>query len=249
MEQIIDLEQVKAAMQTLRSQGERISRRNVRRFLGGGGMSTIHRLMKDIEELEDLQTKAAHNNLSDALLKTILKEIEAQVELATAACRERIKQLETRESEAVEDLTLMEQQHAELQAKQTALASQLDELQNQSDRAMAAAEQTIHQLRLANSELDDNCDQLRQIIETEKIERAKTKLQLEAAEQAAGKAENQAEQFAKEIQKLTRLNTDMEKKVAASSQKAADLREALTKAEKRIHSLEQRLEFARDGTT
>jgi chromosome segregation ATPase len=242
MEQIIDLEQVKTAMQALRSQGERVSRRNVRRFLGGGGMSTIHRLMKDIEELEDLHTRAAHQTLSDALFKTILKEIASQVEQATAGSREQIKQLEIRESEAIEDLTVMEQQYAKLQAEQTALARQLDEQQNQSAKAMAVAEQTIHQLRLANSDLEEDCDQLLQTIKTEKIAGATTRLQLEAANQAAGKAENQAEKCAKEIQQLIRLNTDTEKKVAAATQKAADLREALVKAEKRIRALEQRFE-------
>lgn len=74
----------------------------------------------------------------------------------------------------------------------------------------------------------------------QKIELVKTQLQIETTNQTANNAEEKNTQLLAEIQKQQLTQTETEKRAAISAQRAADLREALAKAEKRIKSLEQK---------
>lgn len=240
MQPSIDLEKVKTAMQTLRSRGERISRRNVRQLLGSGGMSTIHKLMKDIEELDSMQVKISRRGISENFMKAVIQEIDEKINQATADLQEEVRQLQDRETEAIEMLSNIEKENEDLTSELADVAQQFGALQKQSDKEKAVAGETITRLEQTIDQLDEECHQLQQEIEAEKIESVKTQFNLTLTEQSAANAEDQVGDLRREIQKLQKTNAEIEKRSATSAQRATDLREALMKAEKRIDYLERR---------
>ena len=65
----------------MQKHGERISRRNVLAPTGGG-MSTLHKLMSQVEDVEALKASASASVLSESLVNTVLAETGRQVQIA-----------------------------------------------------------------------------------------------------------------------------------------------------------------------
>lgn len=239
MEQTVDLKKIQNAIEHLRAQGERVSRRNVR-SITGGGMSTVHRLMSEVEDFEALQAIAPKDGISEHLHKTILAEIGVQIKQTTEKLHEQIRQLKTREAEALDALAEVEEKNKRLIAELGELTQRVSLLQKSSETAETVTEDIIKRLEQTVTDLNQERQRLNEEKEAVKIKLAKAQLQIETAEKAEKNAEEEVFQQQEKIQKLQQAQIEAEKSSAASVQKATDLREALVKAEKRIRSLEQK---------
>ena len=82
MKSSLTLENVQQAIVQLQQKGERISRRNVL-AITGGGMSTVHRLMIQVEDIDAQKAMAATTGLSTSLLVAINTEIADKVSQTT----------------------------------------------------------------------------------------------------------------------------------------------------------------------
>jgi chromosome segregation ATPase len=238
MEQTVNLKKVQSAILHLRAQGERVSRRNVR-SITGGGMSTVHKLMSEVEDFEALQAIAPKDGISELLHNTILAEMGEQIKQATAKLQEQIRQLQTRESEALDALAEVETINERLEAELEETTQQASQLQKSFETAETVAKDTIDRLEQSIIDLHPERQRCNEDKEATKIELVKTQLQIEAAQQTANNAEEKNVQLLDDIQKQKLTQTETEKRAAISAQRATDLREALVKAEKRIKSLVQ----------
>ncbi|SHJ89820.1 replication region DNA-binding N-term [Malonomonas rubra DSM 5091] len=237
MEQGVNRESVQKAIELLRDHGERVSRRNVRR-LTGGGMSTVHKLMSELEALDSLRELAPKDGISDALQKMILQEIGEQVKHATKKYQEQMGEGEVRERELLEALSdtesVIQNQATELEA----VKAQAEEFKKEAATAQAVSEETIYRFEKTVIELHEERKQQNELIEKLKVDLAKAEQRAERSEESASNAESTIARLHDDVQKLQKTNLEIEKRAAASAQKSSDLREALGKAEKRIKFLE-----------
>ncbi len=241
MKSPITLEAVQQAIANLQQQGERISRRNVL-AITGGGMSTVHRLMIQVEEIDAQKALAAATGLSASLLVAIKSEIDDKVRQVTQLLNEQIQGLKQREQEALDSLSQLEDQAEDLTAN---LQQQTEERwleRSESAKAQTIADHTIAHLQKTLASQQESNRQLTEKGERLGMERARNEHQLAASAAHAMQIENQWIETRKELEHLRNQYADAEKRAAVAKQKAADLREALMKAENRIAVLEEKLE-------
>jgi chromosome segregation ATPase len=239
MEATVNLKSVQAAICQLRDRGERVSRRNVR-SITGGGMSTVHRLMNEAEELERLKT-VDPMALSENFYNAILDEIGMQIKATTSNLQDEIRQLQARELEALEALAEVEEKKDHLAEDIKNKSELATRLQNRIETTKAIANDTILRLEQNISDLQEECIELSETIETLNIQIAKCDLQTSMAKQDADQAEKRFKDLSAAFQAHQKTHSETERTAAASAQKAADLEVALVKAEKRIKVLEQSL--------
>lgn len=241
MKSPITLDAVQQAIATLQEQGERISRRNVL-AITGGGMSTVHRLMIQVEEIDAQKALAATTGLSASLLVAINTEITNKISQNTQLLHDQIQGLKRREQEVLDSLALAEDQAEGLAAHLNEVTQVRDQERSESAKAQAAADHAIAHLQQslihqqeANRQLHDKAEMLGQ-------DNARTAHQLAMAEAHAIKLEKQCDNIRMELEQSRNQYADAEKRAAVAKQKAADLREALMKAESRLAALDDRLE-------
>ena len=237
MEATVNLKSVQAAICQLRERRERVSRRNVR-AITGGGMSTVHRLMNEVEELERLKTVSSMA-ISENLHNAILAEIGLQVQMATSNLQEDIRHLQEKEAEALEALADVEISKESLAEELKSKAELASRLQRKIETVQAISDDTVSRLDRTVSDLQVERTALTESIESMKIQVARSELQVTMAKQDVERAQNEAQKHLADLQKQHKTHAETQKKVAAAVQKAADLRGALVKAEKRIKTLEQ----------
>ena len=213
MEQIVTLAKVQDAISHLQKHGERISRRNVL-ALTGGGMSTVHKLMSQVEDVEALRASAPASVLSDSLVNTILAEIGRQVQIATVTLQEQIKHLKGRETEALEALADVETRNQEITAELAATLKQTDQERANAEKDRAVATEKIQRLEENIFQLEQERNQLAETAEASRIATAKVQLQFEQTGQVAVKAEAQSEKLTTELMKTQKKLAETEKRAA-----------------------------------
>lgn len=232
MEQTVTLDKVQVAMLELRENGERISRRNVR-AITGGGMSTVHRLMSQIQEAEALQNRAI-NNVSTTLQKALFTEIQNQIEKSTSNMMVHIGQLKEREEEALAALAQAEETIATLEAalnetegkvrREHEIVSRAEAtaqaLQGHFDRTLQAAREEIRDLRLD--------------LEVSRAERERSVFQIERLEQELAKTETRVEQLSSELATSRQKVADLEVRASTSKKVVERQRRQIAKMERRL---------------
>lgn len=181
MEQVVTLAKVQEAIKQLRNNGERVSRRNVR-VITGGGMSTVHRLMSQVEEVEAFQAASLDQNISGSLQKAINAEIEMHVKKATEALHVQIRQLKNREDEALEALTRSENRVNGLEGELTELRDTLASERLEAEKRAAVASGKISAM---GKELSDRQAEIRALTDAlreAQIEQAKAQVRFEQIE-------------------------------------------------------------------
>ena len=241
MKTTITLENVQQAIANLQQQGERISRRNVL-AITGGGMSTVHKLMIQVEEIDAQKALAATTGLSASLLAAINTEIADKISQNTQLLHEQIQGLKRREQEALDALALMEDQAEGLAANRKEVTEERDQERSESTKAQAAADHVIAHLQQSLVQQQEDNRTLRDKAEMLGQENARTRHQVAVAEAHAVKLEKQCDDIRTELEQSRNQYADAEKRAAVAKQKAADLREALMKAESRIADLEEKWE-------
>ena len=138
MEQTVTAIKVQEAITQLRHNKERVSRRNVL-AITGGGMSTVHRLMSQLEDADALKASAPADGISANLQNAILAEIGSNVLASTAACQEQIQLLQGRESEALDALVEAETKVETLTAELMINKTQADQHRHRTEKDHAVA--------------------------------------------------------------------------------------------------------------
>jgi hypothetical protein len=78
MEDIVTIEAVKNAIHKLKGEGERVTRRNVL-AVTGGSMSTVHRMMGQIEDMEAKTAASTFGGISESLSNDIREEVARNI--------------------------------------------------------------------------------------------------------------------------------------------------------------------------
>jgi chromosome segregation ATPase len=236
MESTVTLVKVTRAIEHLQQRGERVSRRNVQ-AITGGGMSTVHKLMSQVEDNNALLVTIPAPGISKALQTAIRTEIATEIQNATEVLNAQIHQLQGREVEAIEALAEAEGKAERLSAELKTLRNQTDLVRQDAEKNQAVSAETIGRLEGIIREFDNERRDLNASLESARIEITKAELKLDLANQITEKAEAVAEQQRAEVIKVRKFLVESEKKAAVAWQKVKDLREALTKAEGRIRRL------------
>lgn len=235
MKQTVTIEQVKAAIAQLRENGERVSRKNVI-AITGGSMSTVHRLLVEIEEAEARAAAAPPaEGIDERVQSALLNWIRGRVDEATGGLESKILRLEERETEALESLNTAELRIDALTEEVADAKAQADQERQTAKEAAAAASAKIVELEKVITELRRERQQLIETGAAARTESAKAQLQVERADEAAKKAEAQLHDLGKQLPVAQRA-------AAVAEQHAQDLAEALAKTEVRVHDLENRIE-------
>jgi chromosome segregation ATPase len=196
--------------------------------------------MIQVEEIDAQKALAATTGLSASLLAAINTEIADKISQNTQLLHEQIQGLKRREQEALDALALMEDQAEGLAANLKEVTEERDQERSESTKAQAAADHAIAHLQQslvhqqeANRQLHDKAEMLGQ-------DNARTGHQLAMAEAHAIKLEKQCDNLRTELEQSRNQHADVDKRAAVEKQKAADLHEALMKAESRIAALEEK---------
>lgn len=235
MEEHVTLEKVQSAIRQLRENGERVSRRNVR-DITGGGMSTVHRIMSQIEDQAMLREVLPDEAFSTALRKAIAAEITDHVEKATASFLGQISQLKGREQEALAALTQAEDRVAALG---TALDESRDLVRKDRESARIAAvaaqarQSDLEQL-LQDCRAEEQC--LRSALENARIDKGRAEFQVQQLEKDLDKSAGHAERLVIEVATTRKRLVEVERAAAVAKQQVQDLRKLLTRAERRTCS-------------
>lgn len=237
----LTLENVQQAIAQLQQHGERISRRNVL-AITGGGMSTVHRLMIQVEDIDAHKALAAITGLSASLLLAIKAEIDDKTGQTTHLLNEQIQRMKQRDQESLDSLALMEEQLEGLSVNLKKLTEELKQERSTFAKVQVLADHTNANLHQALAQQQEASRQLTNKIEMRGQENARIGNQLAATEAHALKIEKQWDDTRRELEQSRNQHADAEKRAAVAKQKAADLREALMKAESRTAALEERLE-------
>lgn len=238
----VTIEQVNAAIAQLRERGERVSRKNVLNITGGS-MSTIHRLMGEIEETEARAAAAPlTEGIDERVQGALLNWIHGRVDDATGALEAKIVRLQGRETEALEALGGAETRIEALTDELAAAQAQADQDRQAAKEAAAVAAKEIEGLGKTVEALQIERKQLIEAGAAARTEAAKAELQVDRADAAAEKAET-------ELQALRERLPVAEKAAAVAEQRAVDLETALVKSETRIQELENRIDEIRKMNT
>lgn len=240
MERTITLHKVQAAIRELRDNGERVSRRNVL-AITGGGMSTVHQLMSQVEDLEALQASVPDPNISEELRKVLLVEIGTQVKKATETLQEQIRQLQGREQEALEALAAFEARTEKLSQALMAARGEVEKERLAKEKAGAVAAETIARQEKMVSGLRAEKMQLNSSLESERIELARSRVLLENATQAADTSASKSRSLDAELERTRKTLAETGRRAAAAKQQVLELQKALTKVERRAQRLESYL--------
>jgi len=233
MGETLTLENVRKAMQKLKGEGERVSRRNVL-AVTGGSMSTVHRLMGRIEDIEASEAVMVTTRISDALHKALREEIAQHVQLTTSALEEQIRLLQDREKEALDALAAVELRAEKLSDELETLRHNAGREQQRFEQEHAIAQATIARLENELSRHQADNTQLIEAAEAAKGETARVQLQIERAEKTADKYEARAEKLEVELKKVREDLAQAEQQAAVANQRANDLSDALAKAEQAL---------------
>ncbi|MFO7814020.1 MAG: hypothetical protein R6V21_13730 [Pelovirga sp.] len=241
MKSSLTLEKVQQAVDQLKKQGERISRRNVL-AITGGGMSTVHRLMIQVEEIDAQKALAAATGLSASLLAAINSEIAEKVSQTTQLLHEQIQGLKRREQEAFDFMALMEEQSEALAVNLKESTENREQERADFAKIKATADHAVAHLQQSLAQQQEANQQLREKVEMLGHENARARHQAEVTEAHSFKLEKQLDVIRRELEHSRSQYADAEKRAAVAKQKAADLRETLVKTENRIVVLEEKME-------
>lgn len=236
MEQTVTLAKVQEAMKQLREAGERVSRRNVR-AITGGGMSTVHRLMSEIQEAEFLQASLVDSGISPSLQKAVFEEIQGQTQKATTALYTQIAQLKEREDEALASLTQVEESISYLELGLKEAEDQVQQEREAHQRTEATFQARLLICEQSKQEKQAEIDFLRSALESVKLEKERGAVQIEQLEKALIQSGCREEQLAGELASANLRQADLEKRAAVNRQQMQDQRRQLAKMEKRVENM------------
>jgi chromosome segregation ATPase len=242
MKKTIDYELVKEACKALEVEGSKVTARNINARIGGS-MTTVVRHLKRYQEEVDAAAKSGTTRISEDVLKAIIVEIGKQTEEIQQTAKERVDQAQNREKEVLRELEQSEEQVQSLKGQLCDVNEQLAHQCKDAEKTKALASEKIEGLSAEVQTLRAERQHLIESGEVARTETAKVKLQIERADDATQKAEQENKQLREQVKSLISEKNEAEKIAAVmeakfESEKAttADLRERLNTAYDQIKS-------------
>lgn len=229
MEQGITFEQVQKAMLHLRDQDERVSRRNVR-SITGGGMSTVHKLMRMVEEQESLQNDLFAKEMSDSFLTAFKKEIAVQTKALTEKYEHQVESFQKREQELIEELTDLETKANTFEKKLESLKASTNKDRQQAEKDLAVARESICRLENWVTGYMTERKDIDKVLETVRAENVSRQCNIESLQMTVEKQRSHIDQLTQSLSDSRKELAAAEKKAAVAQQKLADLKDTLAKA-------------------
>jgi len=233
MEQGVTLSKVQDAMQQLRTQGERVSRRNVR-ALTGGSMSTVHRLMSKIQDDDAQKAQQPESLLSPNLVKAIAAELQEKVRIATDALLEQIEQMKEQGEEILAELARAEEKNAALESSLKSSEERVRQGVAELQRVEACyqARETIQKQALQDAR--EEIQSLRSRILDLLLEKERLLSQAEHLEKELSQAMDRERLLAGELDAAREKIVDLEKNAAVTKQQLQEQKRRLAKMGKQV---------------
>lgn len=228
-EATVTLEQVAAAADQIKSEGQKPSVRAIREILGGGSMGTILRLLnrwKEEQILESEKRTTTDDSLDPSITRAISSVLAARVQSAVSEINGRFADLQTETDDLI---TENERQAQEIVEHLRKIESQAEEMAIGTGRIA----QIEAELSLARQERDAKAQESGQA----KTELAKSLLRLESLPNL--EAETQKLQESLRTQEKAR--AESEKEAAVASSRAEDLGRQAEELRGRTESMEREL--------
>lgn len=228
-EATVTLEQVAAAADQIKSEGQKPSVRAIREILGGGSMGTILSLLnrwKEEQILESEKRTTTDDSLDPSITRAISSVLAARVQSAVSEINGRFADLQTETDDLI---TENERQAQEIVEHLRKIESQAEEMAIGTGRIA----QIEAELSLARQERDAKAQESGQA----KTELAKSLLRLESLPNL--EAETQKLQESLRTQEKAR--AESEKEAAVASSRAEDLGRQAEELRGRTESMEREL--------
>jgi chromosome segregation ATPase len=231
MEVILTIDEVRGAIQKLKGEGERVTRRNVL-AVTGGSMSTVHRMMSQIEDTEAKAAASSFGGISESLNRAIREEVDQNIQKETKVLQDQIALLRDREKQALDALAAVELRADRLAQDLESTRSKTGQEKIELEKCMAVARETILSLEQKVDAGNRDRFQLTESAGSDRQEASMLKFQLEREEQIAAKLEEKNEQLIAVLSAEKKALAQAEKDAAVAHQRAADLSAALEKTER-----------------
>ncbi|MEZ4600763.1 MAG: hypothetical protein R2940_13320 [Syntrophotaleaceae bacterium] len=244
MEKRVTLKTVQEAITTLQSQGERISQRKIRTFLGGGNPNEINRLLKQIEaaDSDGIELPA---ELPPTLVKALLAEVTNLVIKATESLRKEVEKTQSRESEALEDLTKSEQKVETLEKQLKEVIDEANRGRQEAEKTAAISAREIADLKNRVGPLEAERKHLIEAGERARMEAARALTRAESDCQSLEKADARARELEVQLTKMQEEKFQAERARAVAEQRSNGLEESLLELKKEAKDTigEQKIEI------
>ena len=203
----------------------------------GGGLGTV---LGHIKEWRQNSSQAPINLTSEIpqeLQTAILRALRLAEDTAARKLNEAIEQASTRESEALDGLTLSESRIEVLTIELVEVRSQADKDRQEFEKARAILTEKIDSLTKRTQNLEIERKQLVETAEASRIETAKALLQIDRADKASSKAEARVQKLESELKQILEEKTVAEKAQAVAEQRSTDQAETLEEIRRTLAEL------------
>ena len=200
MDDLVTIEKVRDAIQKLKNDGERVTRRNVI-AVTGGSMSTVHRLMGQIEDLEARAAATPLGGISETLTRAILEEIELNTRKVATALRDQVSLLQEREKQALEALSSTELRASRLEKDHEKFRGEAGQGRVVLEKNLAVALERVSHLENDLVLCHEERTKSQEAAELARQDVSKLQFQLEQSEQLIGKQDRKIENLESEISK------------------------------------------------
>jgi chromosome segregation ATPase len=173
--------------------------------------------------------------------KTILLALDQSAKKATEALSMKLAEAAEREKEVLEDLAESEKLNATQEADLSAAKAQIIDFQQRLDVESAVAAETITGLREQGGKLDREKNDLILSRESAKSEVAKIQLQLERADLAVSKSEENVLELKKQVATLIQSLTETEKGNAVAESHSQHLSDQMFKLDERLKNADEKI--------
>lgn len=227
---VISDSEIKATIQQMAADGEKITNRSLREKLGGGSPNRIIKVLREWREASK-PAEPAKAVLSETLQSTYAEIITQQRSAVAAPLLAEIAALQAEADDATNDNERLEQQVIELLDSNAAL----DEQQKQASAVANERQQRIEQLEAEQTRLLSQVQEQTQLL-------ANANAQLAMQQQQNQQQQAQIEQQAAAVTEANQQTAAAQQAAAVAEAKQQAATETATAAQKRIERLEQQLE-------
>jgi chromosome segregation ATPase len=241
MKKIVTKEHIRGAIEQIREQGGKVSRRAVL-AITGGGMSTVHQIMDEIAQEDTARAAAPSSEISSTLTAAILAEVGRQVQVATTALMGQLEAAQGANNELTSELAWCETEAERIAIELANQTARAENQRQEAEKAQAVATQEILDLRARVEALEIERRQLIEAGESARTEAAKALVQVERADQAASKAEKRIRDLEQQVQTAQEEKAQAEKAQAVAEQRAQGLESQTGKLDKSMEQATAKIE-------
>lgn len=205
----------------LTNEGQKVTGRSVL-AITGGSLGTVLGYIKRWKENFSKSSGNMPTEIPPELQSILLRSLGIAQDAAEEKLREEIKEMGSREAEALNGLISTETQVEKLETKLSGLQESSELEKYESEKINAVLQEKIDSLNKRVQNLETERSQLIESAELSRTETAKAQLQIERADMATVKAEAAAQQLVDDLREVTEHKIEAEKDLAVALQKVED---------------------------